>query len=107
MLTSISHTKFEAETSTRLFFMGLMAVKDRIVIVDKVIKYLEELIAKYEEGEKTFKNRTWTKEQEDYVTYQFKTLSLGIHNHKSNLEWFKALREELEDNKKEEEDHDS
>jgi len=96
MLQDINKNKFEIETNTRLFFMGFMAVTERLHIVNNILEHLEKIINQYEEGEKEFRKRIWSTKMDVFVVYQFKTLSLGIHHYKSTLEWFKALKKELE-----------
>lgn len=96
MLGDINPNKFEAQVSTKLFFLGLLNKNEKLVVVNQVIMTLKSYIQSFEEGAILYKNQKFEKAYANVVKYQFKTLELGIHNHRSNLEWFTYLKEELE-----------
>lgn len=96
MLGDIDDHKFEAQTSTRLFFMGSISLDNRKFVVDKVIDYLEITINAYVEGEQLYNRKVIPVALKEMATYQFKTLNLGIHNLRSSLKWFEEFRQELE-----------
>ena len=74
MLGEINPNKFEAEVGTRLFFLGHLGMKERFIVVDKVISHLESLIKAYEEGAVLYKKQSFDPAYADVVKYQFKTL---------------------------------
>lgn len=96
MAGDINENKFEAETSTRLFFLGLMPEEERKGIINGIIALLQTAVAEYEEAERTYKQRTYEEKYSEVVKYQFKTLNLGMNYYRHTLAWFEELRKEME-----------
>jgi DNA-binding PadR family transcriptional regulator len=96
MLQGLSSTKFEAETSTKLFFLGLLSKDDRKQVVDTIISFLDSLVQSFEQDETEFLKKEVEQEKHLIVKYQLKTLSLGKYNYRQSLEWFIDLRKEME-----------
>lgn len=99
MIGDISETKYEAQTSTRLFFMGFANHEERLIIVDKIIEFLVNRLAVFEAGEQRFRETQYDAKYKDNVHYQFKTLELGIFQDRQMIEWFRGLREEIQSEK--------
>lgn len=92
----INENKFEAETSTKLFFLGLLSEEERKGVINQIITLLKTTIADYEEAERGYKQRTYEEKYRDVVKYQFKTLSLGMNHYRHTLTWFEELLREME-----------
>lgn len=91
-------TKFDAEVSTRLFFLGVMPKEERIEIVKSIIDFLEIAIERFRTGQNEYIQFEYEKRYKDVVKYQLETLSLGINSYEATLSWFKSLLEKEEAN---------
>lgn len=91
--------RFEAELSTRLFFLGVMAPEKRRRIVDAAIRFAEKTLREYTQADEEYQKMKYPDEFQDIAVFQLKTLALGIHQLASVLEWLQKLYQELEASK--------
>ena len=89
--------RLDAELSTRLFFLGLVAPRERKQIVKTAADHLEKMLMEYEKADELYTKATCPAGFEDVARFQLKTLSMGIHQLSSMLDWLRELFNELED----------
>lgn len=91
MLSSIAPNRLEQDASTRLFFLGLMSPPERLAIISEVIARLAAMVEEYESSRMGFEHKAVPEHLEQIAKYQLKTLDMGLHYHRSMLEWFRKL----------------
>lgn len=96
MLSSSTPNRLEQDATTRLFFLGFMPASDRIAIIKAVVSQLESIVQEFEESSIEANKKEVPEHLKLVIEFQFKTLDLGLFNHKSMLEWFTNLLIELE-----------
>lgn len=101
MTAPIAPNRLEQEMTTRLFFLGLMAPPERLAIVSLIADRLEADLREYDAASEEAAQAVVPDRLRPVADYQLKTLELGIRLHRSSLDWFKGLREELEADKNE------
>ncbi len=89
-------TKFDAELSTRLFFLGLLKPDERKKVVKSAMDFNEKLLAEYRKADEGYSKSVYPPSFEAVASYQLKTLSLGIHQLASMLDWLRELYQEME-----------
>ena len=96
-LDEINPQKFEAETSTKLFFLGLLPAGDRVLVVRKIIAFLEMSLDGFQEAEEFYRQVQVPPGFKDVAMYQLKTLDYGLYQVQQNLIWFNNLVNEMEE----------
>jgi DNA-binding PadR family transcriptional regulator len=91
MKGEVRESRFEAEVSVRLFFMGHLDRESRISIIKGYILFLEKMIKDMDEAEKVYQKQNVKEDYKEIVEYQFNTLDYGLHVYKATLEWFRNL----------------
>jgi len=86
-------SKFEAQLNTRLFFLGLIEKKDRSIVVDKAIGYLDDKIIAFER--EAGKDHQYNQNFQDIAHYQLKSLDLGLHTLRQTRIWLQDLKGDL------------
>jgi DNA-binding PadR family transcriptional regulator len=89
-------SKLDTELSTRLFFLGLLKPDERLVIMESAVNYIEKLLVEYRNADKIYSETIFLPSLEDVAKFQLKTLSMGIHQLASMLDWLRVLFRELE-----------
>ena len=89
--------RLDAELSTRLFFLGLVAPRERKQIVKTASDHLEKMLMEYEKADELYTKAICPAGFEDVARFQLKTLSMGIHQLSSMLDWLRELYHELEE----------
>ncbi len=97
MLSPVAPGRLEQEVTTRLFFLGLMQPIERLAMVEAVIAQLESTVREFEDTSIEANQKEVPENLKNVVTFQMKTLELGLFYHKNMLEWFKKLSAELEE----------
>lgn len=92
-----SVSKLDAELSTRLFFLGLLKPCERKRIVKTAVDFNEKLLAEYRKADDMYSKTVCPPSFEEVARFQLKTLSMGIHQLASMLDWLRALYRELEE----------
>jgi DNA-binding PadR family transcriptional regulator len=98
MLSSIVPSRLEQDVTTRLFFLGFMTPSDRLTIINAVITQLKSSVQEFESASIEALQKPVPEYLNQVVTYQLKTLDLGLYYHQSMLEWFEKFAKELEEN---------
>lgn len=93
LVSDYESSKFDAQLNTRLFFLGLVDIDDRLIVVDKAINFLDKKILAFEH--EAGKNHAVDKAFEEIARYQLKSLDLGIHTYKETKTWLIALKGDL------------
>jgi len=96
-LADINPQKFDAETSTKLFFLGLLPAGDRALVVGRIIAFLEASLDELAEAQEFYRQKQVPPEFQEIAKYQFKTLDLGLNHVQQNLIWFQNLLNEMEE----------
>ncbi|XID95639.1 PadR family transcriptional regulator [Paenibacillaceae bacterium WGS1546] len=96
MTGPIAPNRLEQEMTTRLFFLGLMDPPERLAIVRMIADRLEAELREYDAASAEAAGMAVPDRLRPIADYQLKTLELGIRLHRSSLDWFKGLREQLE-----------
>jgi DNA-binding PadR family transcriptional regulator len=89
--------RFDAELSTRLFFLGVMKPEQRLRIVGAAVRFAEKTLHEYTQADEAYQEMKYPEEFRDIAVFQLKTLALGIHQLASTLGWLKKLYKELEE----------
>ncbi|RUT29628.1 PadR family transcriptional regulator [Paenibacillus zeisoli] len=96
MLSQVAPSRLEQDVTTRLFFLGLMTMTDRLTILNIVVVQLEASVHEFEAAFLEANHKEIPDHLKDIAAYQLKTLELGLYYHQSMLEWFTKLSKELE-----------
>jgi DNA-binding PadR family transcriptional regulator len=96
MLSSLVPSRLEQDVTTRLFFLGLMTPTERLAIIRSVVTQLESTVQEFEGASLHANQKAVPEHLNQIVTYQLKTLDLGLYYHRSMLEWFEKLAKEVE-----------
>jgi DNA-binding PadR family transcriptional regulator len=94
MITPPLESKFDSVISTKLFFLGHMDKKDRVIVIEKTITFLRDTIKNFEDGEKVFREKDYDLKMKEVVKYQFSTLDLALNYYRNTLVWFENLLKE-------------
>lgn len=94
MLGDYTNNRFEAEVSTKLFFLGLMEKPVRVSVINQTIHFLEGEIEVLKASEHLYKQKEISEDLALIAKYQFKTLDLGLFQYTQLLNWFKVLSKE-------------
>lgn len=94
MHDDMTESRFESEVSTKLFFMGTLPYQEQLDVIARIIGFLESLVFEMNHAKLLFQEKSYDKAFEEVVSYQFKTLDLGVHHYQSTLAWFEKLFEE-------------
>ncbi|WP_419874136.1 PadR family transcriptional regulator [Candidatus Pristimantibacillus sp. PTI5] len=96
MLSSVTPSRFEQDVTTRLFFLGFMPPAERLAIIRAVVAQLEISVQEFSTASVEAKQKEIPEDVVTVVTYQLKTLDLGLYYHQCMLAWFEKFAMELE-----------
>ncbi len=97
MVRPINSKKLDAESSTKLFFLGLVNSKQQIMVVGNIIKCIQAQLSDYKKIDTKLYNRHIDDKVKEVAKFQFKSLDLGIYGYECSLKWYEELLKELEE----------
>lgn len=97
MKADVPLKQLDKEVTTRLFFLGLLAAEDRVRVVEAVIGTLEAGLRDFEAAGIAAGSFPVPDALTAIAKYQFRTLELGLHFHRSMLSWFQSLLREMKE----------
>lgn len=95
MQSEFSDQKFEAESSTRLFFLGHLNKEDRMSLIQNIIIYLDEKLSDFEKERVNAEEVEIEEKYKKIVKYQLSSLSLAYSQYKCALRFYNNLLEEM------------
>jgi DNA-binding PadR family transcriptional regulator len=97
MKRDFTDSKFDAESGTRMFFMGLLNDLDIEYVLQKMIDFTDEKLKLFKEENKAAKDKVIPAQYQKVVTYQLNCLNYGIAQYKVSNKHFKKLLKELKE----------
>lgn len=97
MLGDYKSSKFDMDFNTKLFFLGHLNIQERILVIRKTKLFVETTLESFYKEEISIQQTMNSETISDIVIYQIKTLEIGIHSHKSILDWISKELTTLEE----------